>query len=92
MDVQMDEVGLTHRREDTVSPGPDGHSRAPRKVREEQIYTFVWANNARRAELCGRRCRVLARGRMGTVLIEFVDTGERVTTSHRAIRVTGSDR
>ena len=86
MDVQMDEIGLTHGREDTVSPGPDGHSRRPRKEREEPLYTFVWGNNPRRAELRGRRCRVLARGRMGTVLVEFPDTGERVTTSHRAIR------
>jgi hypothetical protein len=39
-----------------------------------------------RARLKGRRCRVVARGRMSTVLVEFVDTGERVTTSSRALR------
>jgi hypothetical protein len=88
MDVQMDEFGLTHGRRDTVSPGPDRPLPGPRKEREERIYTFVWGNNPRRAELRGRRCRVLARGRMGTVLVEFLDTGERVTTSHRAIRLT----
>ena len=87
VDVQMDEIGLTHGRGDTVSPGPDRHSGRSRKVREEQSYTFVWGNNPRRAALKGRRCRVLARGRMGTVLVEFLDTGERVTTSHRAIRL-----
>jgi hypothetical protein len=72
---------------DTVSPGPDRPQERPRKVRQEQIHTFVWGNNPRRAELKGRRCRVLARGRMGTVLVEFLDSGERVTTSHRAIRL-----
>jgi hypothetical protein len=50
------------------------------------IHVFVWGNNARRAELRGRRCIVEARGAMSTVLVRFLDTGERVTTSHRALR------
>jgi uncharacterized Ntn-hydrolase superfamily protein len=50
------------------------------------IHEYVWGNNARRAELKGRRCVVEARGRMGTVLVRFLDTGERVTTSRRALR------
>ena len=86
MDVQMDEIGLTHGRKATISPASASIPRGVRNVREEPIYTFVWGNNPRRAALKGRRCRVLARGRMGTVLVEFLDTGERVTTSHRAIR------
>jgi hypothetical protein len=49
-------------------------------------YVYAWANNPRRAELKGRRCVVEARGRMGTVLVRFLDTGERVTTSVRALR------
>jgi hypothetical protein len=87
MDVEMNEVGLTHGRRDTVSPGPDRQLEASRKVRQEPIYTFAWGNNPRRAALKGRRCRVLARGRRGTVLVEFLDTGERVTCSFRAIRL-----
>ena len=51
----------------------------------EQIYVYRWGNNARRAELWGRRCRIIARGRMNTVLVEFLDNGERVTTSSRAL-------
>jgi hypothetical protein len=51
-------------------------------------YVYAWRNNARRAELYGRRCRLVATGRMGTVLVEFADTGERVTTSRRALRKT----
>jgi hypothetical protein len=52
-------------------------------------YVYAWRNNARRAELYGRRCRLIAAGRMGTVLVEFADTGERGTTSRRALRKTG---
>ena len=48
-------------------------------------YVYVWRNNARRAGLYGRRCRLIASGAMGTVLVEFED-GERVTTSRRALR------
>jgi hypothetical protein len=48
-------------------------------------YVYVWRNNARRATLYGRRCRLIATGAMGTVLVEFED-GERVTTSRRALR------
>jgi hypothetical protein len=50
------------------------------------IYEYAWGNNPRRAALKGRRCVVEARGRMGTVLVRFLDTGERVTTSRRALR------
>lgn len=52
----------------------------------DRLYVFVWGNNPRRAELKGRTCRLLVAGRMGTVLVEFLDTGERVTTSRRALR------
>jgi hypothetical protein len=51
------------------------------------MYVYAWGNNARRATLNGRRCVVEARGAMGTVLVRFLDTGERVTTSSRALRV-----
>ena len=51
------------------------------------MYVYAWGNNPRRAELKGRRCVVEARGRMGTVLVRFLDTGERVTTSYRALRM-----
>ena len=50
-------------------------------------YVYAWGNNARRAQLKGRRCVVEARGRMGTVLVRFLDTGERVTTSRRALKL-----
>ena len=51
------------------------------------MHVYAWGNNPRRAELKGRRCVVEARGRMGTVRVRFLDTGERVTTSYRALRM-----
>lgn len=50
------------------------------------VYVFYWGDNPVRARLKGRRCRVLARGSKGTVLAQFLDTGERVTCSFRALR------
>ena len=50
------------------------------------VMVYVWANNPRRAQLVGRRCVVLARGRMNTILVQFLDTGERVTTSRYAVK------
>jgi hypothetical protein len=52
----------------------------------ETVYVYRWRNNPRRAELYGRVCVVEARGRMNTILLRFIDTGERVTTSGNAIR------
>ena len=52
----------------------------------EQLYRFAWKNNPVRARLYCRTCRLVARGSMNTVLVEFVDTNERVTTSGNALR------
>lgn len=49
-------------------------------------YTYAWGNNPRRAQLKGRPCELLAVGKMGTVLVRFLDTGEKITTSRRALR------
>jgi len=51
----------------------------------DQMYTYRWKNNPRRAELFGRQCKILTRGGMGTVLVEF-ENGERVTTAGRALK------
>jgi len=50
------------------------------------VYEYRWGNNERRQELRGRRCVIEATGSMGTALVRFLDTGERVTTSRRALR------
>lgn len=48
-------------------------------------HLFAWGNNARRAELKGRECRIVCTGKMGSALVEFAN-GERVVTSRRAVR------
>lgn len=50
------------------------------------VYVYTWGNNPRRAELKGRGCVIEATGALGTALVRFTDTGERVTTSRRALR------
>ena len=51
-----------------------------------RVYRYAWGNNERRAALKGRECVIEASGRMNTVLVRFLDNGERVTTSRRALR------
>jgi len=48
-------------------------------------YVYAWKNNETRAKLYGRLCRVVARGKMNSILIEF-ENGEQVVTSRNAIR------
>lgn len=48
-------------------------------------YIFRWGNNPVRKKYKGKHCRVFARGKLGTVGIEFGD-GHRMTTSRRALR------
>jgi hypothetical protein len=73
-------------------PGRGSQASRPRAVAGSTpvvhplIYEYAWGNNERRAELKGRRCVVEARGRLNTVLIRFLDTNERVTTSRHALR------
>ena len=55
------------------------------------VYVYAWGNNERRAALKGRPCVVEARGALRTVLIRFLDTGERVTTSARALRAVSPE-
>jgi hypothetical protein len=61
---------------------------AARLPRTSYDRVYVWGNNAKRATYRGRRCRVVARGALGSVLVEFED-GERTVTSARAVRRAG---
>lgn len=49
-------------------------------------YTWFWKK--RLANRKGQRCRVLGRGKMNSILVEFKD-GFRVITSRYAVRKTG---
>lgn len=53
---------------------------------KEHLYRYCWGNNSERAKMKGRICRVLVRGKMNTAMIEFVDTGYRVSISRNALR------
>ncbi len=52
---------------------------------ETQTADYYWRVRTRLPERFGQRCRVLARGRMNTILVEFED-GLRVTTSRWNVR------
>lgn len=46
---------------------------------------YAWRNNAKRALLYKRPCRIIAAGKLGSVLVEFEDGGREVV-SRRALR------
>ena len=48
-------------------------------------YPLVWFWRARLPERKGQRCRVLVRGKLNSILVEFAD-GLRVVTSRYAVR------
>ena len=48
-------------------------------------YIYRWRNNVKRAEMHGRRFRILARLRMNSALVEFED-GRREVISRNAIK------
>jgi hypothetical protein len=49
-------------------------------------YIFGWGNNPKRATMKNRKCKVLKRGGKGSVLIEFLDNGQKEIVSRRALR------
>lgn len=52
----------------------------------EQLYRYHWKQGAVQAKWKGRIVRLIASGARNTVAIEDVETGERMTTSRRALR------
>lgn len=48
-------------------------------------YPYIWYWKSRLPERKGQACRVLARGKMNSVLVEFMD-GYKVITSRFAVR------
>lgn len=46
---------------------------------------YAWKNNPKRLTFYRRLCRILARGGLGSVLIEF-ENGQREIVSRRAVR------
>lgn len=54
--------------------------------KEATLYRYIWGNNTKRATLKGRFCFILARGRMNSVLVLFLN-GQREIVSRYALRV-----
>ena len=46
---------------------------------------YAWKNNPKRKNLYRKKCKVISRGRMNSVLVEF-ETGQREIVSRNAIR------
>jgi hypothetical protein len=49
---------------------------------------YSWKNNPKRKSLYCNRCRILARGKMNSILIEF-ENGQREIVSRYAVRRAG---
>ncbi len=47
-------------------------------------YYYRWGNNPKRATMKGRHCRIVARGKMNSMQIEFKD-GQREIVSQQSI-------
>ena len=52
----------------------------------EQLYVYRWRNNAKRATLYGRVCRVVARLARNSAIVQFTDSGEQEVVSRNALR------
>lgn len=50
------------------------------------MYDHRWYWRSRLGERNGQRCRIVARGAKGSVLVEFEADGYRVVTSRYAVR------
>jgi hypothetical protein len=55
------------------------------KPAEEKTFPYIWFWRKRLPERKGQKCRILARGRLNSILVEFPD-GYIVITSRYAVR------
>lgn len=51
------------------------------------IYEYRWGNNEKRLTMKGRQCKLLAKGKKNSCLIEFLDTGQKELVSQYAIKL-----
>ena len=49
-------------------------------------YYYAWKNNVKRQALYNRACRVVARGKMNSCVIEFFNNKQREVVSRNSIR------
>jgi len=55
------------------------------KYGDGMTHVFYWGNNAKRATLKGRRCRIVSAGALHSIMLEF-QNGQREVVSRRAVR------
>lgn len=48
-------------------------------------HIYAWGNNPKRATLKGRKCCIVASGKMNSIMIEF-ENGQREIVSRRSVR------
>ena len=48
-------------------------------------YIYAWKNNPKRQSMYKKRCRILARGKMNSALVEF-ENGQKEIVSRNALR------
>ena len=48
-------------------------------------YIYAWGNNPKRETLKGKRCRVIARGKKNSIMIEF-ESKQREIVSRNSVR------
>ena len=82
-----EEVAATRPHSVSAGSRPAARAAAARLARPfvNGKFRYVWGNNAKRAELKGRACEVLARGALGSVLVRL-ENGQREVVSRRALR------
>jgi len=51
-----------------------------------KLYRYCWGNNEKRLTMKGRTCKVLARGKLNSCLIEFTDNRQREVVSRNSLR------
>lgn len=51
-----------------------------------KMYKYIWGNNEKRITMKGRICNLISVGKMNSILIEFIDNGQREIVSKRSIR------
>lgn len=66
------------------------------KTKKEQFYVYHWGNDKtkigrHRLQFKGRKCRVLARGKLNNCCIMFLDNGESIICSRNALRKAVND-
>ena len=57
-----------------------------RELKRSEIYVYIWKNNPKRETMRGRQCKILVSGKMNSVLIEFIDNGQKEIVSRNSLR------